>query len=155
MVCLLPAFFSWYHFVTLLGELHMILYTLMLPPAKPLKGLLWLVIRSGRGHLADLKLNKVVQFAFWDCFPPSYHRMVAVGRDLWTSSSHPPAPTSSDLAIAYVSKLSDCKWCLEGQVGFGSRPSVWPRRERECLFLSEWEAFLLTTVHVSSYSVLS
>lgn len=29
----------------------------MFPPAKPLKGLLWLVIKTGREHLADLRLS--------------------------------------------------------------------------------------------------
>lgn len=78
--------------------------------------------------------------------------MVGVGRDLWTSSSHPPLPSYSDSAIAYVSKLSDGKWCLEGLVGFVSRSIVQPRRQRECLFQSGGEALLLTTVHVSSYT---
>lgn len=56
VACLLPRLFCWYCFVTLLGDLYMILHTVMLPPAKPLKGLLWLVTKSGREHLTDRKL---------------------------------------------------------------------------------------------------
>lgn len=48
----------------------MILHALMFPPAKPLKGLIWLVIKSGRERLAELRLNKAMQFAFWAFFFP-------------------------------------------------------------------------------------
>lgn len=56
-VPLASVFFFWYLCLAFPEDLCVMLNTEMFPPAKPLKGLLLLVIKSGREYLPDLRLS--------------------------------------------------------------------------------------------------
>lgn len=51
------SFFFWYLCLAFPEDLCVMLNAEMFPPAKPLKGLLLLVIKSGREYLPDLRLS--------------------------------------------------------------------------------------------------